>query len=81
MQRFLNNPDDVVDEMLRGFLKCHPDIVAETTNPRVLKYVHAPVQGKVGIVTGGGSGHKPAFIGYIGKNMCDAMRDEYRSFR
>ena len=73
MQRFLNNPDDVVDEMLRGFLKCHPDIVAETTNPRVLKYVHAPVQGKVGIVTGGGSGHKPAFIGYIGKNMCDAV--------
>lgn len=59
--------------MLRGFLKCHPDIVAETTNPRVLKYVHAPVQGKVGIVTGGGSGHKPAFIGYIGKNMCDAV--------
>lgn len=73
MQRFLNNPDNVVDEMLRGFLKCHPDIVAETTNPRVLKYVHAPVQGKVGIVTGGGSGHKPAFIGYIGKNMCDAV--------
>ena len=73
MQRFLNNPDDVVDEMLRGFLKCHPDIVAETSNPRVLKYVHAPVQGKVGIVTGGGSGHKPAFIGYIGKNMCDAV--------
>lgn len=73
MQRFLNNPDNVVDEMLRGFLKCHPDIVAETSNPRVLKYVHAPARGKVGIVTGGGSGHKPAFIGYIGKNMCDAV--------
>jgi len=39
----------------------------------VLKYVNAPVPEKVGIVTGGGSGHKPAFIGYIGKNMCDAV--------
>ena len=34
----------------------------------MLKYVNAPVEGKVGVVTGGGSGHKPAFIGYIGKN-------------
>ncbi|MFC2081505.1 dihydroxyacetone kinase subunit DhaK, partial [Bacteroidota bacterium] len=42
-------------------------------NERVLKYKHAPVKGKVGIVTGGGSGHKPAFVGYIGKNMCDAV--------
>lgn len=72
MQRFLNNPDDVVDEMLRGFLKSHSNIVIETHNPRVIKYIHAPIQNKVGIVTGGGSGHKPAFIGYIGKNMCDA---------
>lgn len=72
MQRFLNNPDDVVDEMLRGFLKSHSDIVIGTHNPRVIKYIHAPIQNKVGIVTGGGSGHKPAFIGYIGKNMCDA---------
>jgi dihydroxyacetone kinase-like protein len=39
----------------------------------VLKYKGAPVEGKVGIVTGGGSGHKPAFIGYIGRNMCDAV--------
>ena len=73
MQRFLNNPDDVVEEMLRGFLKAHSDIVVETNNPRVVKYIHAPIQNKVGIVTGGGSGHKPAFIGYVGKNMCDAV--------
>ena len=39
----------------------------------MLKYRHAPVPGKVGIVTGGGSGHKPAFIGYIGRNMVDAV--------
>ena len=73
MQRIINNPDLVVEEMLEGFVQAHPDIVAATDNPRVLRYVNAPVEGKVGIVTGGGSGHKPAFIGYIGKNLCDAV--------
>jgi dihydroxyacetone kinase-like protein len=71
MQRILNNPDDVVDEMLKGFVKVHSDIVAVTDNPRVLKRKDIPA-GKVGIATGGGSGHKPAFIGYIGENLCDA---------
>lgn len=71
MQRILNNPDNIVDEMLAGFLKTHPDIVAATGHPRVLKAARIP-GGKVGIVTGGGSGHKPAFIGYIGENLCDA---------
>lgn len=71
MQRILNNPDDIVDEMLEGFLKTHPDLVEKTENPRVVKAKNmAP--GKVGVVTGGGSGHKPAFIGYVGENMCDA---------
>lgn len=73
MQRIINNPDLVVNEMLEGFLECHKDIVTSTSNPRVLKYKNAPVKNKVGIVTGGGSGHKPAFIGYIGKNMVDAV--------
>jgi dihydroxyacetone kinase-like protein len=73
MQRIVNNPDLVVEEMLKGFVQAHPDIVAATDNPRVLRYVGAPVEDKVGIVTGGGSGHKPAFIGYIGKNLCDAV--------
>jgi len=71
--RIVNNPDYVVEDMLKGFVKAHPDIVAATDHPRVLKYAGAPVENKVGIVTGGGSGHKPAFIGYIGKNMCDAV--------
>lgn len=73
MQKFINNPQSVVDEMLEGFVKAHGDLVAKTENKRVLKYKEAPVEGKVGIVTGGGSGHKPAFIGYIGKNMADAV--------
>ena len=73
MQRIINNPDRVVEDMLEGFLFAHSDIVSPTTNPRVIKYVNAPVKDKVGIVTGGGSGHKPAFFGYIGKNMVDAV--------
>ena len=73
MQRIVNNPDLVVNEMVEGFLISHHDIVAPTSNPRVIKYKNAPVKGKVGIVTGGGSGHKPAFIGYIGENMVDAV--------
>jgi len=73
MQRIINNPENVVEEMLEGFVKCHTDLVAKTDNPRVIKYKNAPVEGKVGIVTGGGSGHKPAFIGYIGRNMVDAV--------
>src|SRR5260221_12290918 len=74
MQRIINDPNLVVEEMLHGFVKSHPDLVAAVAeNPRVLKYVRAPIKGKVGVVTGGGSGHKPAFIGYIGKNLCDAV--------
>ena len=72
MQRILNNPDDIVDEMLKGFVKTHGDIVKTTEHPRVLAAKAAPIAGKVGVVTGGGSGHKPAFIGYIGENLCDA---------
>ena len=73
MQRIINNPDQVVEDYLKGFVKAHPDIIAPTHNPRVLKYTKAPVSDKVGIVTGGGSGHKPAFVGYLGKNLVDAV--------
>jgi len=73
MQRLINDPTLVVEDMLRGFLKAHPDLVAATGNPRVLRAAGAPVAGKVGVVTGGGSGHKPAFIGYLGRNMVDAV--------
>ena len=71
MQRILNDPDQIVDEMLEGFLKSHGNLVERGSNPRVVRLKEIPA-GKVGIVTGGGSGHKPAFIGYVGKNLCDA---------
>jgi phosphoenolpyruvate---glycerone phosphotransferase subunit DhaK len=74
MQRFVNNPDDIVDETVRGFVKVHGDLVhLHPENARVLLARQAPVAGKVGIVTGGGSGHEPAFIGYAGQNMVDAV--------
>ena len=73
MQRFVNNPDLVVEDTVKGFVKAHSDIVRLAQNPRVIVAKHAPVSGKVGIVTGGGSGHEPAFIGYTGKNMLDAV--------
>jgi dihydroxyacetone kinase-like protein len=73
MQRIIDDPTLAVEDMLRGFLRAHPDLVASTDDERVLRYAGAPVEGKVGIVTGGGSGHKPAFIGYIGRNMVDAV--------
>ena len=73
MQRILNNPDFIVDEMLKGFVKIHSDIVETTDkNPRVIKAKNIP-EGKVGVITGGGSGHKPAFVGYCGMNMVDAV--------
>lgn len=74
MQRFVNEPDDMVDETLRGFVRVHRDMVRlDPANPRVVVSTAAPVAGKVGIVTGGGSGHEPAFIGYAGRNMVDAV--------
>jgi len=71
MQRILNDPDNIVDEMLAAFLKAHRNIVVAGDNKRVVKAKNIKAD-KVGVVTGGGSGHKPAFIGYVGENMCDA---------
>ncbi|OJU70862.1 MAG: dihydroxyacetone kinase [Rhizobiales bacterium 63-7] len=73
MQRFINNPDLVVEDTVKGFVKAHSDIVRLADNPRVVVAKDAPHAGKVGVVTGGGSGHEPAFIGYTGRNMLDAV--------
>jgi len=73
MKKFINDPNAVVEEMVEGYVQAHGDTVKALTEARVVARTDAPVKGKVGIVTGGGSGHKPAFIGYIGKGMCDAV--------
>lgn len=72
MQRIINRPDYVVEDMLKGFLKAHSDLVVATSNSRVVRAV-GDTEGRVGVVTGGGSGHKPAFIGYLGRGMVDAV--------
>ena len=74
MQRFLNDPDNLVDETIAGFVKAHRDILhLDAGNHRVAVSNASPVKGKVGIVTGGGSGHEPAFIGYVADGMVDAV--------
>jgi len=73
MQRIINNPAQIVEDMVEGFLAAHHDKIVRTNRPNALKCAHAPVKGKVGVVTGGGSGHKPAFIGYLGRGLCDAV--------
>ncbi len=70
MKKFLNAPEDFVDEMLEGIYRAHPEVTYAADDKRC--YVTAnPVPGKVGIVTGGGSGHLPTFLGFVGKNMLD----------
>lgn len=74
MQRIINDPLLVVEDMLKGFEKVHSDIIhVSDQNPRVVVSNYAKDKKKVGVITGGGSGHKPAFIGYCGKNMVDAV--------
>lgn len=74
MKRILNNPENFVPEMLDGVLKAHPDKLAFTGGDvHCIVRADAPVSGKVGIASGGGSGHLPLFIGYVGKGMLDGV--------
>jgi len=73
MKKFINDPNLVVEEMVEGYVKAHKDRVRALSDARVITRKDSPIKGKVGVVTGGGSGHKPAFIGYIGKGMVDAV--------
>ena len=73
MKKFINDPYDVVDEMLEGFLDVHQKYVRKLDTARVVVRTDAPIQGKVGIVSGGGSGHKPAFLGFVGQGILDAV--------
>ena len=73
MKKFINDPYDVVDEMLEGFLDVHKKYVRKLDAARTVVRTDAPVAGKVGVITGGGSGHKPSFIGFIGQGMLDAV--------
>jgi phosphoenolpyruvate---glycerone phosphotransferase subunit DhaK len=71
MKKILNKPADYVDEMLAGLCLAHPQFYAQP-EPRVIARAGGAKKGKVGIVTGGGSGHLPIFTGYVGKGLLDA---------
>ncbi|HEY0120304.1 MAG TPA: dihydroxyacetone kinase subunit DhaK [Rhizobium sp.] len=70
MKKFLNDPVDFADEMLEGIYKAHPDVTYVADDKRCL-VTAKPKAGKVGIATGGGSGHLPLFLGYVGDGMLD----------
>jgi dihydroxyacetone kinase-like protein len=73
MKKILNRPADYVNEMLDGLCAAHPQYYRRTgAEGRVVVRTDAPIRGKVGIVTGGGSGHLPVFTGYLGAGLADA---------
>lgn len=72
MKKIINNPDNFVMEMLEGILLAHSkEVKIANDDKRALVRYDGPVKGKVAIATGGGSGHLPIFLGYVGKGMID----------
>ncbi|MFM0497005.1 dihydroxyacetone kinase subunit DhaK [Paraburkholderia caledonica] len=74
MKKIINEPDAFVDEIIEGLLIAHPAwIKSATADKRALVRKDAPKAGRVGIVTGGGSGHLPGFLGYVGEGLCSGV--------
>jgi dihydroxyacetone kinase-like protein len=72
MKKFLNDPKSFVDEMLEGILLAHPDqLTFAAGDRRCIVRAGSPRKGKVGLATGGGSGHLPLFLGYVGQGLLD----------
>jgi dihydroxyacetone kinase-like protein len=72
MKKLINNPDEVVREALQGMALAHPDQIRVHYDPNYIVRADAPVRGKVGVVSGGGSGHEPMHGGFVGYGMLDA---------
>jgi dihydroxyacetone kinase-like protein len=72
VKKLINKPDNVVTEALAGIAAAHADLLRVQFNPHVIVRADAPVQGKVGLVSGGGSGHEPMHGGFVGPGMLDA---------
>ena len=72
-KKIINDPYKVVDEMVEGIVLAHSNLLKfANENKRAVIRKDAPIQNKVGILIGGGSGHEPAFLGYVGKGLADA---------
>jgi phosphoenolpyruvate---glycerone phosphotransferase subunit DhaK len=72
MKKLINKPDDVVKEALAGMLAAHSDLIRVDFEQQIIVRKDAPVQGKVGVISGGGSGHEPMHGGFVGFGMLDA---------
>jgi dihydroxyacetone kinase-like protein len=72
MKKFLNDPADVVKESLAGLAAAHGDLVRYDADAQILVRADSPTQGKVALISGGGSGHEPLHGGFVGHGMLDA---------
>jgi dihydroxyacetone kinase-like protein len=72
MKKLINRPEDVVKEALAGMLAAHPDLIRVDVEQQVIVRKDAPVPNKVGVISGGGSGHEPMHGGFVGRGMLDA---------
>ncbi len=72
MKKLINKPEDVVREELEGIVFAHSDLVKVYFDPNYVVRADAPVKGKVGVISGGGSGHEPMHGGFVGMGMLDA---------
>jgi dihydroxyacetone kinase-like protein len=72
MKKLINAPDDFADEMLDGLCAAYPGLSFDPNDIRVIRRSTPAGNGKVGIVSGGGSGHLPLFVGYVGRGLLDA---------
>jgi phosphoenolpyruvate---glycerone phosphotransferase subunit DhaK len=72
MKKLINRPEDVVKEELAGMLAAHSDLIRVDIEQQIIVRRDAPIKGKVGVISGGGSGHEPLHGGYVGFGMLDA---------
>ncbi len=81
MKKIINKPEEFVNELLDALFKAHPNQLTYSEDIHAVVRADAPVEGKVALATGGGSGHLPVFLGYVGKGMLDgcAVGDVFQS--
>jgi dihydroxyacetone kinase-like protein len=72
MKKLINKPEDVVKESLAGMLAAHSDLLRVDIEQQIIVRKDAPIKGKVGVISGGGSGHEPMHGGFVGFGMLDA---------
>ena len=72
MKKLINSPESEVRDALAGMAAAHADLIRVHFDPDFVVRADAPVQGKVGVLSGGGSGHEPLHGGFVGRGMLDA---------